>query len=131
MRPLSTGELERLLGVGARTIRRWESANPLLSPKRGESGRRVWAERDLQLLFAIRRLVNGRGLSLEAACEALMAERGGASDEQRITALVAEARAELLRAWTIARDRRERLSRLSPPEPARKAEPRVEGPAAP
>ena len=112
MRPLGTGEAERLLGVPSRTLRHWEAAAPLLSPRRGESGRRAYAERDLQILFGIRRLVECRGLTLAEACERLVAERADAGDELReAIATIAEVRSELVAAWVDARRLLERPSR--------------------
>lgn len=112
MRPLGTGEAERLLGVPSRTLRRWEAAVPLLSPRRGESGRRVYAERDLQILFGIRRLVECRGLPLAEARERLVAERAELDGEPReALAVIAEVRSELVSAWIEARRLVERSAR--------------------
>jgi len=112
MRPLGTGEAERLLGVPSRTLRHWEDAVPLLAPRRGDSGRRVYAERDLQILFGIRRLVECRRLSLAEACERLVAERAEAEGALRdALALIAEVRSELMAAWVDARRLLERLPR--------------------
>jgi DNA-binding transcriptional MerR regulator len=112
MRPLGTGEAERLLGVPSRTLRHWEAAVPLLSPRREESGRRAYAERDLQILFGIRRLVECRGLTLAEAAERVVSERAEADEALRdALALIAEARSELVSAWLATRGLLERASR--------------------
>ncbi|MBN1242684.1 MAG: MerR family transcriptional regulator [Spirochaetales bacterium] len=119
MRPIGTGEAERLLGVPSRTLRHWEAAVPLLSPRRGDSGRRVYAERDLQILFGIRRLVECRRLPLAEACERLVAERAESEGELReALATIAEVRSELVSAWVEARRLLDRLPGRTGREPA-------------
>ena len=72
----------------------------------------MYAERDLQILFGIRRLVECRGLPLSEACERLVAERTEAAGELRdALAIIAAVRSELIAAWLDARRLLDRLPR--------------------
>ncbi len=49
MRAWGIGEVARLLGVKPHVIRYWESELPLLSPKKGLTGRREYSSNEVRL----------------------------------------------------------------------------------
>ncbi len=53
----SIGEVARFLGVRPHVIRYWESELPLLSPRKGLSGRREYSAHEIQLLLRFRDLL--------------------------------------------------------------------------
>ena len=53
------GAAARLSGVHAETIRMWERRHNLPSPQRSEGGHRQYSERDVALVRAIKRLLDG------------------------------------------------------------------------
>lgn len=61
----SIGEACRLLGVKPHVLRYWEQEIPLLSPRKDSSGKRVYGENDLHVLFRIRYLIYQERLTLE------------------------------------------------------------------
>jgi PAS domain S-box-containing protein len=63
---MRVGELARRTGVGVSTLRAWEQRFGLLEPERTSGGQRLYAERDVARVSAVRRLV-GEGLTLSAA----------------------------------------------------------------
>lgn len=115
MGPYGTAEVEALLGVGEHVLRYWERRLPLLSPARSAFGRREWSEADLALLLRVRHLVRDRGLGLDKALDELIAERSGGG---AAAAALAEARAQLVRAYFENRRRRAILARAFPAVPA-------------
>jgi DICT domain-containing protein len=70
---LSVGELARLTGVAAATLRSWEARHDFPKPARQSGGHRRYDERDSRLVAEVVRLRRA-GLSVEAAIEA--ARRG-------------------------------------------------------
>jgi DNA-binding transcriptional MerR regulator len=95
------GDLEKLLGVKAHVIRYWEKEIPLIQPRKDLSGRRVYAKRDLLILFRLKHLLYDRRFTLEGAQEQLFRElTGGAADDagtnQDIKALIEALRSELV-----------------------------------
>ena len=58
MKSWSIGEVARLLGVKPYIIRYWESELPLLSPRKGLSGRREYSSREIRLLMRFRYLLH-------------------------------------------------------------------------
>jgi DNA-binding transcriptional MerR regulator len=90
----STGEVERLLGLPASTLRHWEREVPLLAPRKDVFGRRLYSEADLRLILRLKHLALERGLGLSAARERLMDELSGPMPEER--ARIEELRGELI-----------------------------------
>ena len=106
MASYSIGEVERFLGLPASTLRHWEKAFPLLSPRKDSFGRRVYSESDLRVLLRLRYLAFDRGLGITGAGEAFLAEMATASgsSEAELHALLQEVRGELIGKWFESRD---------------------------
>jgi len=67
MKIYSIGEVCSLLGVKPHMLRYWEKEFPLLKPKRSLAGRRLYREREIQLLFRLSYLLCRKKYSLEGA----------------------------------------------------------------
>jgi UDP-N-acetylglucosamine/UDP-N-acetylgalactosamine diphosphorylase len=102
----SIGEVARFLGVKPYIIRYWESELPLLSPRKGLSGRREYSSREIRLLMRFRYLLHEKKFTIEGAKRRMWEELG--SGEQNVAARFDEVRADLLEAlMTIQRARAE------------------------
>lgn len=53
------------------TLRYWETEFRQLSPKRGEKGRRLYSQKDLETLRKIKFLIRDKGMHISAAKEQL------------------------------------------------------------
>ncbi len=94
MASYSTKRVERLLGLSASTLRHWEREVPLLQPRRGPFGRRLYSDADLRLLLRLKHLAFDKGLGLSAARQKIEEELSGSFTEER--ARIEEVRGELL-----------------------------------
>ena len=106
MASYSIGEVERFLGLPASTLRHWEKAFPLLSPRKDSFGRRVYSESDLRVLLRLRYLAFDRGLGITGAGEAFLAEMATSSEssEAELHAILQEVRGELIGKWFESRE---------------------------
>ncbi|GAB6393285.1 MAG: MerR family transcriptional regulator [Treponematales bacterium] len=87
-------QVERLLKVKAHTIRYWEQEIPLVKPRKDFYGRRLYGDREIQLLLRVKHLVHERRFTIEGAREQLYRELSG--DYQDIRAAISALRAKLL-----------------------------------
>ena len=94
MKQYTMGEVSELLGLRPHVLRYWEQEFPLISPKRDIAGRRVYTERDLQLLFRFKYLLHEKRFTLEGAKSKIWEEMDGRSVD--LTARVHEMRSSLL-----------------------------------
>ncbi len=101
MRAWSIGEVARLLGVKPHVIRYWESELPLLSPRKGLSGRREYTASDVRLLMRFRHLLYERKFTIEGAKNRLWEELGSVPPD--VAARFARIRSDLIEALMTAR----------------------------
>jgi DNA-binding transcriptional MerR regulator len=68
------GDVARLCKLPAYVLRFWETEFPQLKPRKGDTGQRMYRQRDVELVVRIRRLVHEEGFTLEGARQQLKAE---------------------------------------------------------
>lgn len=67
------GEVSQLVGVEAYVLRYWESEFPGLSPRKSETGQRMFRRKDVELLLRIKHLLYDQKFTIEGARKALQA----------------------------------------------------------
>src|ERR1700704_1536495 len=65
------GEVSDLVGVEAYVLRYWESEFPGLSPRKSETGQRMFRRKDVELLLRIKHLLYDQKFTIEGARKAL------------------------------------------------------------
>ncbi|MEJ5184532.1 MAG: MerR family DNA-binding transcriptional regulator [Rectinemataceae bacterium] len=83
MAHLGIGQVERLLGIPATTLRFWEKTVPYLAPVRTPSGRRAYSIAEAALLSRLKHLALDRRLGLTEAASRLELELLYADPELR------------------------------------------------
>src|SRR5271155_4108469 len=76
------GEVSQLVGVEPYVLRYWESEFPGLSPKKSNTGQRMFRRKDVELLLNIKQLLYDRKFTIEGARKALKSERAEAAIRQ-------------------------------------------------
>ncbi|MCR5763020.1 MAG: MerR family transcriptional regulator [Treponema sp.] len=61
------GEVEKITGVKAHVLRHWESVIPGFSPKKDYRGKRIYSQRELELIMRFKHLVQTQGMSIHDA----------------------------------------------------------------
>lgn len=104
----SIGKICEILDTKPHILRYWEQEIPLLSPRKSRSGRRIYSEADLHLLFRIRYLVQAKGYTLTGAGKRLVEDT--ILDSRNGSVAIREIRRELLGVAAAAARLRSRLS---------------------
>ena len=68
------GEVSKLTGLPAYVLRFWETEFPQLKPAKGNTGQRMYRQRDVELALRIKSLVHEQGYTLAGARDLLKAE---------------------------------------------------------
>jgi DNA-binding transcriptional MerR regulator len=68
------GEVAKITGLPAYTIRYWEQEFPKLSPRKSASGRRLYSPDELELIKRIQNLLHQQGFTIRGARELLEKE---------------------------------------------------------
>jgi DNA-binding transcriptional MerR regulator len=67
------GEVSQLVGVEPYVLRYWESEFPGLSPKKSNTGQRMFRRKDVEMLLSIKQLLYDKKFTIEGARKALKA----------------------------------------------------------
>jgi DNA-binding transcriptional MerR regulator len=94
MKSYSIGEVGNLLNLKPYVVRYWEREFPFLKPKRSLTGRRVYTEREIQLLFRLKYLLHEKRLTLAGAKQRIWEEIAARKIDVKLS--VQEIRGELL-----------------------------------
>jgi|SRR5579863_4867604 len=86
------GEVSQLVGVEPYVLRYWESEFPGLSPKKSNTGQRMFRRKDVELLLNIKQLLYDRKFTIEGARKALKSGK----DARTVAEAEAPARQEVL-----------------------------------
>ena len=92
MATYSISDAEQMLKVKVHVIRYWEKEIPLIQPVKDVYGRRLYRDRDLQILSRLKYLLYDRRFTLEGAKAQLYRELSGENQDLRgrISALRSE-----------------------------------------
>ncbi len=78
------GEVVEQTGIPAHVLRYWESEFPMLKPRKGGGGQRMYHNNDIDLINRIKDLLYTRRFTLEGARKALQQKDAGPPDTARI-----------------------------------------------
>jgi DNA-binding transcriptional MerR regulator len=77
MRRLGIGEVCRLLDIKPHVLRYWEEEISFLEPEKNAGGRRMYGDREMNLLYRLKYLIVEKRLTVEGAKIALLEEMAG------------------------------------------------------
>lgn len=69
------GEVSEITGVQPYTLRHWEMEFPTLSPKKNDSGQRLYRKEDIEMVHRIQRLLHSEGYTTAGARRLLSSKR--------------------------------------------------------
>jgi DNA-binding transcriptional MerR regulator len=104
MKKYSIGQVSKLLDVKPHVIRYWEKEFDFLSPAKNLSGRRVYSDRDMHLLYRLRHLLYVKRYTIQGAKKRIWAEITSASQNSKLP--VREIRDRLLELLTRIKDKK-------------------------
>ncbi len=70
----SIGEAEELTGIKSHILRYWEEVIPGFAPRKDLGGRRIYSERDIDLILRLKYLINERKFTIEGARDEILRE---------------------------------------------------------
>jgi DNA-binding transcriptional MerR regulator len=76
------GEAARLLGVEPYVLRYWETEFPSLTPKKSDTGHRMYRRKDVEQLLQIKELLYEKRFTIEGARQTLVARHKEAREHR-------------------------------------------------
>ena len=91
----SIGEVEELTGIKAHVLRYWEEVIPGFTPQKDMGGRRTYTQREVEIIFRLKYLINEKKYTVEGAGRQILEEAQAFEENAEIIRQIHEARSEL------------------------------------
>lgn len=89
------GQIEELTGVKSHILRYWEEVVPGFSPQKDVAGRRVYSQREVDLIFRLKYLINEKKFTAEGAGKQILDEAQTVQDNAELIQQIRETKALL------------------------------------
>ena len=89
------GEVEELSGVKQNVLRYWETVIPGFAPRKDLGGRRVYTERDLEIILRLKHLIYERKFTIEGARNEILHESQAYENNAEAMNAIRELRTQL------------------------------------
>lgn len=89
------GEVEELSGVKQNVLRYWETVIPGFAPRKDLGGRRVYTERDFEIILRLKHLIYERKFTIEGARNEILHESQAYENNAEAMNAIRELRAQL------------------------------------
>ena len=99
----SIGEAEVLTGIKSHILRYWEEVIPGFAPKKDLGGRRIYTERDIDLILRLKYLINERKFTIEGARDEILRETMNYDSKAEVLDSIRQIRSELSQMYMIIR----------------------------
>ena len=99
----SIGEAEELTGIKSHILRYWEEVIPGFAPKKDLGGRRIYTERDIDLILRLKYLINERQFTIEGARDEILRETMNYDSKAEVLDSIRQIRSELSQMYMIIR----------------------------
>lgn len=95
MAQYSIGEVEQLTGIKPYVLRYWEEVIPCFSPKKDSSGRRIYTQREIDIILRLKYLIYTEHYTIDGARQQIIQETATADANATALQALHEIRAEL------------------------------------
>ena len=95
------GEIEELSGIKANVLRYWETVIPGFAPRKDLGGRRVYTERDFEIVLRLKHLIYEKKFTIEGARNEILHEAETYENNAEIINAIREIRTELTNLYFI------------------------------
>ena len=99
----SIGEAEELTGIKSHILCYWEEVIPGFAPKKDLGGRRIYTERDIDLILRLKYLINERKFTIEGARDEILRETMNYDSKAEVLDSIRQIRSELSQMYMIIR----------------------------
>ena len=89
------GEIEELSGIKQNVLRYWETVIPGFAPRKDLGGRRVYTERDFEIILRLKYLIYERKFTIEGARNEILHESEAYETQTEAMNTIRELRREL------------------------------------
>jgi len=89
------GQVEEITGIKPHVLRYWEEVIPGFSPQKDLTGRRLYSQREVDLILRLKYLINEKKFTAEGAGQQIIEEAQAVQNNAEIIQQIREARQAL------------------------------------
>lgn len=108
MTSCTIGEVEELTGVKAHVLRYWEEVIPAFSPKKDLGGRRVYSQREIEIIMRLKYLIQEKKFTIEGARSQIVSDTRMFTKKADVLESLSLLRGELMDLYLLARKYRQK-----------------------
>ncbi len=86
------GEVEELTGIKSHVLRYWEDVVPGFSPQKDLTGRRIYSQREVDLILRLKYLINEKKFTAEGAGQQIIEEAQAVQNNAELIQQIRETR---------------------------------------
>lgn len=98
------GQVEDLTGVKSHVLRYWEEVVPGFTPQKDVSGRRLYTQKEVELIFRLKYLITEKKYTAEGAGQRILEEAQLVQDNADLIQQIRQCRAELSELYILIRN---------------------------
>src|SRR5574344_444586 len=95
MASYSIGEVEQLTGIKPYVLRYWEEVIPCFAPKKDIGGRRIYSQREIDIILRLKYLIYEKRYTIDGARTQIIQETAAADENAAALQAIHEIREEL------------------------------------
>lgn len=95
MAAYSIGEAEELTGVKAHVLRYWETVIPGFAPQKDLGGRRIYSQREIDIILRLKYLIEIKRFTIEGARKQVIEESDSITSHAELLQAIHDLRADL------------------------------------
>ena len=99
----SIGEAEEITGIKTHILRYWEEVIPGFAPKKDLGGRRIYSQRDIDMILRLKYLINERKFTIEGARDEILHENADYDNKADALDAIRQIRTELTELYMTVR----------------------------
>ena len=89
------GEVEEITGVKAHVLRYWETVIPGFAPQKDIGGKRIYSDREIELIMRLKFLIEEKKFTIEGARDQIICDSDAVNDNADIIKMIQELRKDL------------------------------------
>lgn len=89
------GEVEEITGVKAHVLRYWETVIPGFAPQKDIGGKRIYSDREIELIMRLKFLIDEKKFTIEGARDQIICDADAVNDNAETIKMIQDLRKDL------------------------------------
>lgn len=98
------GEVEEITGVKAHVLRYWETVIPGFAPQKDIGGKRIYSEREIEIIMRLKFLILEKKFTIEGARDQLIFDADAINENEQTVKMIQKLRSDLMELYFMVKN---------------------------